>query len=199
RRSQDSQAQRSQASCQDDSRGRRTCGRRLDKPRARIVRRPSRAGARSRQPSRRRPLEQGRASRLGEFVPYRSFGRRFARRPRQARRRRGRQARARPENRRGEKEQALTTERPVFQDQICARMKPAPTPGKSLRNEATPRADVLFVHIQKTGGMSLYNSMVPWFGGAHSLRYKRSTEEFREAFLRLADEQIAGYRLLAGH
>ena len=79
------------------------------------------------------------------------------------------------------------------------RMKPAPTPGKSLRNGATPRADVLFVHIQKTGGMSLYNSMVPWFGGANSLRYKRSTEEFREAFLRLADEQIAGYRLLAGH
>jgi len=78
-------------------------------------------------------------------------------------------------------------------------MNPGATAGKSLRNEVTPRVDVLFVHIQKTGGMSLYNSMAQGFGGAHSLRYKRSTDEFRQAFLRLTDEQIAGYRLLAGH
>jgi hypothetical protein len=63
----------------------------------------------------------------------------------------------------------------------------------------TPRVDVLFVHIQKTGGMSLYNSMAQWFGGAHSLRYQRSSEEFRQQFLRLTDVEIARLRLLSGH
>src|SRR4030095_4126782 len=78
-------------------------------------------------------------------------------------------------------------------------MNPGATAGKSLGNEVTPRVGVLFVHTQKTGGMLLYNSMAQRFGGAHSLRYKRSTDEFRQAFLRLTDEQIAGYRLLGGH
>ncbi len=63
----------------------------------------------------------------------------------------------------------------------------------------TPRVDVLFVHIQKTAGMSLYNSMAQWFGGAHSLRYRRSSEEFRQQFLRLTEEEIVRLRLLSGH
>ncbi len=78
-------------------------------------------------------------------------------------------------------------------------MSSSPDAGKPLHKDVTPRVDVLFVHIQKTGGMSLYNSMAQWFGGAHSLRYRQSSEEFRQAFLRLTDEEIAGLRLLCGH
>jgi len=63
----------------------------------------------------------------------------------------------------------------------------------------TPRVDVLFVHIQKTGGMSLYNSMAERFGGASSRRFQRSSEEFRQQFLQLTDDEIARLRLLSGH
>jgi Sulfotransferase family len=71
--------------------------------------------------------------------------------------------------------------------------------GGSTPRGITPRVDVLFVHIQKTAGMSLYNSMAQWFGGPHSLRYRRSSEEFRQQFLRLTEEEIARFRLLSGH
>lgn len=64
---------------------------------------------------------------------------------------------------------------------------------------ATPRADVLFVHIPKTAGISLYAAMAKWFGPGHSLRYPRSTEEFKQHFLRLSDEELHRYRLIAGH
>ncbi len=78
-------------------------------------------------------------------------------------------------------------------------MNTSPDAKELLRTDAAPRVDVLFVHIQKTGGMSLYNSMAQWFGGAHSLRYQRSSEEFQQKFLRLTDDEIAGWRLLSGH
>ena len=78
-------------------------------------------------------------------------------------------------------------------------MTSSPDAGGPLGADVTPRVDVLFVHIQKTGGMSLYNSMAQWFGGAHSLRYQRSSEEFQQEFLRLTDDEIAGWRLLSGH
>ena len=69
---------------------------------------------------------------------------------------------------------------------------PAPAAG-------TPRASVLFVHIQKTAGMSLYNSLAQWFGAEHSLRYPRSSQEFKDRFLRLSDADILRFRLLSGH
>jgi Sulfotransferase family len=72
-------------------------------------------------------------------------------------------------------------------------------PGTSDARGRTPRVDVLFVHIQKTAGMSLYNSMAERFGGSHSRRFQRSSEEFREQFLRLTDDEIARLRLLSGH
>lgn len=62
-----------------------------------------------------------------------------------------------------------------------------------------PRADVLFVHIPKTAGMSLYNSLATWFGPSRSLRYPRSTEQFKQHFLGLPDAELRRYRLLSGH
>lgn len=62
-----------------------------------------------------------------------------------------------------------------------------------------PRADVLLVHIPKTAGISLFAAMAKWFGPEQSLRYPRSTEEFKQQFLRLTDEELHRYRLISGH
>jgi hypothetical protein len=62
-----------------------------------------------------------------------------------------------------------------------------------------PRADVLFVHIPKTAGISLYTAMAKQFGPEHSLRYPRSTEAFKQQFMRLSDEELHRYRLISGH
>lgn len=70
---------------------------------------------------------------------------------------------------------------------------------ESPRPSPTPRADVLLVHIPKTAGISLYTAMAKWFGPDHSLRYPRSTEEFKEQFLRLSDEELRRHRLISGH
>lgn len=78
-------------------------------------------------------------------------------------------------------------------------MTPPTDAADAARGAATPRRDVLFVHIQKTAGMSLYNSMAEQFGAAHSRRFQRSSEEFRRQFLALGDDEIAGLRLLSGH
>ena len=47
--------------------------------------------------------------------------------------------------------------------------------------------------------MSLYNSMAERFGGAHSRRFQRSSDEFRQQFLRLTGDEITRLRLLSGH
>ena len=67
------------------------------------------------------------------------------------------------------------------------------------RPSPTPRADVLFVHIPKTAGISLYTAMARQFGPEHSLRYPRSTEAFKQQFLRQSDEELHRYRLISGH
>ena len=67
------------------------------------------------------------------------------------------------------------------------------------RGSPTPRASVLLVHIPKTAGISLYTAMANRFGPEHSLRYPRSTEEFKQQFLRLSDEDLHRYRLISGH
>ena len=78
-------------------------------------------------------------------------------------------------------------------------MPSTPIPSESTRDSLTPRADVLFVHIPKTAGISLYSAMAKSFGPQHSLRYPRSTEEFKQQFLRLSDEELHRYRLMSGH
>jgi hypothetical protein len=67
------------------------------------------------------------------------------------------------------------------------------------RGSSAPRANVLLVHIPKTAGISLYTAMAERFGPAHSLRYPRSTEQFKQQFLRLSDEELHRYRLISGH
>ena len=55
------------------------------------------------------------------------------------------------------------------------------------------------MHIPKTAGISLYTAMAKRFGPEHSLRYPRSTEAFKQQFLRLSDEELHRYRLISGH
>ena len=62
-----------------------------------------------------------------------------------------------------------------------------------------PREAVLFVHIQKTAGMSLYNSMAKWFGTERALRFPRSTPQMQERFLALPEAELERLRLLSGH
>ena len=70
---------------------------------------------------------------------------------------------------------------------------------ESTRGSTAPRADVLLVHIPKTAGISLYTALAERFGPQLSLRYPRSTEEFKQQFLRLSDEELHRYRLISGH
>jgi hypothetical protein len=78
-------------------------------------------------------------------------------------------------------------------------MRPAASESEPIRRSPVPRADVLLVHIPKTAGISLYTAMAKWFGPEQSLRYPRSTEEFKQQFLRLSDEELHRYRLISGH
>jgi hypothetical protein len=78
-------------------------------------------------------------------------------------------------------------------------MPSSPIPSESAPHSLKPRTDVLFVHIPKTAGVSLYTAMAKWFGPEHSRRYPRSTEEFKQHFLRLPDEELHRYRLISGH
>jgi len=78
-------------------------------------------------------------------------------------------------------------------------MPPTDVESEPARNSPTPRADVLFVHIPKTAGISLYAAMAKWFGPGHSLRYPRSTEAFKQQFLGLSNEELHQYRLISGH
>jgi Sulfotransferase family len=66
-------------------------------------------------------------------------------------------------------------------------------------NPLPPRGSVLFVHIQKTAGMSLYNGLARCFGAENSRRYARSSPEFQQQFLRLPEAEILRLRLLSGH
>jgi uncharacterized protein with von Willebrand factor type A (vWA) domain len=78
-------------------------------------------------------------------------------------------------------------------------MTPTPVASTPPPDGTVPREAVLFVHIQKTAGMSLYNSMAKWFGPEHAMRYPRSTREMQERFLALPQADLDRLRLLSGH
>jgi hypothetical protein len=82
---------------------------------------------------------------------------------------------------------------------VCPTMPSTAIESEPTRGSPTPRADVLFVHIPKTAGISLYTAMARQFGPEHSLRYPRSTEAFKQQFLRLSDDELRRHRLISGH
>jgi hypothetical protein len=57
----------------------------------------------------------------------------------------------------------------------------------------------LFLHIPKTAGMSLYQSLEKAYGPGVSLRFPQSSEPFREKFLAITEGELARYKLLSGH
>ena len=80
-----------------------------------------------------------------------------------------------------------------------AATRPAASGNEPAPRAPAPRADVLLLHIPKTAGISLYTAMARWFGPEQSLRYPRSTEEFKQQFLRLPEQDLRRYRLISGH
>ncbi|HEV8501504.1 MAG TPA: sulfotransferase family 2 domain-containing protein [Casimicrobiaceae bacterium] len=62
-----------------------------------------------------------------------------------------------------------------------------------------PRHDVLFVHIQKTAGISLYNAIARAYGADRSMRFARSSDAYKAQYLEMPDAELRGFRLLSGH
>ncbi len=62
-----------------------------------------------------------------------------------------------------------------------------------------PRHDVLFVHIQKTAGISLYNAIARAFGPERSMRFARSSDAYKEQYLAMTDAELRHFRFLSGH
>jgi hypothetical protein len=58
---------------------------------------------------------------------------------------------------------------------------------------------ILFVHIPKTAGISLYSAIASSVGEARALRYAENTKENREKYLAMSDEEVRGYHLISGH
>lgn len=62
-----------------------------------------------------------------------------------------------------------------------------------------PDSRIVFVHIPKTAGMSLYYALKDWAGTDKAVRFSHGSEQERQAFRQLTDEQIHSYRLISGH
>ena len=58
---------------------------------------------------------------------------------------------------------------------------------------------ILFVHIPKTAGISLFNALSSALGPERSLRYPEISKENRQKYLAMSAEQVRSYRLLSGH
>lgn len=58
---------------------------------------------------------------------------------------------------------------------------------------------VLFVHIPKTAGISVYNALADAIGRDHSIRFATNSNVDRENYLKMTENEIRKLRLLSGH
>lgn len=64
--------------------------------------------------------------------------------------------------------------------------------------ERLPDARILFVHIPKTAGISLYTALERWAGAGRSIRFPNGGDDLAD-YLALPQERIDWLRLIAGH
>lgn len=62
-----------------------------------------------------------------------------------------------------------------------------------------PDTRILFVHIPKTAGMSLYHALRRWASPQRSLRFPNGGQADLDAWLALPQERIDDLRLISGH
>lgn len=68
---------------------------------------------------------------------------------------------------------------------------------KIMLNNA--KSKILFVHIPKSGGMSLYNALADAVGGRYSIRFYSASEEQQSKYLAMNDKVLRKYSLISGH
>lgn len=58
---------------------------------------------------------------------------------------------------------------------------------------------ILFVHIPKSAGISLYRAFAKIFGEDKSIRFADGSEENKNKYLTMTKEEVRNYRLISGH
>jgi hypothetical protein len=72
-------------------------------------------------------------------------------------------------------------------------------PDKAEAAGPPPGLNVLFVHIPKTAGMSLYTALQAWATPSRSVRFARGGKDDQASLLSLSDDEIDHLRLISGH